>query len=141
MGFGIRTLAFLVDALVYGIISRIVDFLLKTVFNIREAVDPVTGLPVGTGTWIGVVISLVLAATYYVIIPLRTNGQTIGKKIVRIRVKRLDEAPLTAWTLVLRELIGKVLSSATLMIGYLVALGKQKRALHDYLAGTIVVSD
>lgn len=139
-GFGIRLVAFLIDGIIFGVIFWVVDWVLGTAFNVRESVDPATGLPVmGPGMWIGMLVSIVLAIVYYIIIPLRTNGQTFGKKFTRIRIAKADGSPLTAWTLFLREFIGKFLSSITLLIGYLIALGKQKRALHDYVAGTLVI--
>lgn len=139
-GFGIRLAATLIDGVIFGLISWIVDFIIKIAFNVKESVDPATGLPVmGPAVWLGFLATFILAVVYYVVIPLRAEGQTFGKKFTRIRVAKADGSPLTAWTLFLREFIGKFLSSLTFLIGYLIALGKQKRALHDYVAGTVVI--
>lgn len=137
-GFIIRLGAFLLDGIVFGIASWVVSFVTRLIFNMPEPIDPVTGA-VTTGIWLGYVISFGLAFLYYVWIPKRTNGQTLGKKLTGIRIAKVNEDPLTIWTLFLREFIGKFISSVILFIGYLMALGKQKRALHDYIAGTIVV--
>lgn len=137
-GFGIRLGAFVLDGIIFGIVSWVVGFLLGFVIE-TNPIDPETGMPVwGPGTWVSLLVSLVLFFIYYVWIPFRTNGQTFGKKVTGIRVARVNDEPLTMVTLFVREFIGKTLSSMTLLIGYLVALGSQKRALHDYIAGTVV---
>lgn len=139
-GFGIRLAAFVIDNIIHGFLYSLVNLVISLVSKTGQAVDPVTGLPeIGIGTWVSVVISLVMAFVYYVYVPLRTNGQTLGKKFTGIRVAKADNNPLTAGTLFLREFIGKFISGILLLIGYLMALGKERRALHDYMAGTVVI--
>lgn len=141
-GFGIRLGAFILDGIIYGFASWLLGLIINLVLPTPEPIDPVTGEFIGgTGMLISMAISLILAFVYFVVIPYRKKGKTIGKMITRIRVSRLNEDPLTLWTLFLREFIGKTLSSIPLMIGYLLALGRQKRALHDYVAGTVVLKD
>jgi uncharacterized RDD family membrane protein YckC len=53
----------------------------------------------------------------------------------------LDGRKLTTGTMFIREVIGKFISGLILMIGYLIALGDERRALHDRMADTIVVKD
>jgi len=77
---------------------------------------------------------------YYFIQPLAKTGQTFGKQTMKIKVVKYDHSPLTYWGVVLRELVGKNLDLLTLFVGYLMALGEKKRALHDYVGGTKVVS-
>lgn len=130
----------MIDNIIFGVIHYPVSFILGLVFKTSQAVNPETGLPqFGPGTWISLGLSLIISVIYYIYVPLRTNGQTLGKKLTGIRIRKADESPLTAGTLFLREFIGKFISTILLLIGYLMALGQQKRALHDYLAGTVVV--
>lgn len=68
------------------------------------------------------------------------SGQTIGKKLLDLRVVRKDYQPASVGRLLLRELIGKPLSGALAMIGYLMAFfTRDHAALHDKIAGTLVV--
>jgi uncharacterized RDD family membrane protein YckC len=65
-------------------------------------------------------------------------GQTIGKSLVAIRVVDVDGAPLTLGASLLRYL-SYFLSLMPLGFGYLVAaLRRDKRALHDLIAGSRV---
>ena len=66
------------------------------------------------------------------------SGQTVGKRVVGVRVVSLDGGPLTLGGALLR-LFGYWLSSLVFGIGYLMAaFRRDKRALHDLLAGTRV---
>ncbi|MEB3104033.1 RDD family protein [Paenibacillaceae bacterium T2] len=105
--------------------------------------DPAAGVGFGPDVWrayftiLGINVIIFLA--YYVVIPVLMNGQTLAKKMVGIRIVRVNGKPLPWWTMFLREAIGKTISTLILFIGFLIALGKEKKALHDYIAGTAVV--
>lgn len=77
---------------------------------------------------------------YYLCIYQHKNGQTIGRKTMHIKtVLMLDGSTPSAGKFLLREIIFKMLSSI-LMIGYLMAIfDAKKQALHDKLAGTVVI--
>jgi uncharacterized RDD family membrane protein YckC len=65
-------------------------------------------------------------------------GQTLGKMAVQVRVVTLEGGPLSLQCAIIREL-GVWLSSLTFGIGYAMAgLRRDKRALHDLIAGTRV---
>ena len=66
------------------------------------------------------------------------GGQTVGKMIVGIRVVAADGSPLSPGAALLRY-FAYFLSLATLTLGYLMAgLRRDKRALHDLVAGSRV---
>jgi uncharacterized RDD family membrane protein YckC len=73
------------------------------------------------------------------------NGQTLGKQVVGIRVVRVDGAPMTFWTGVLRTAVGQQLLIAITFyvyafVDYLWPLrDPQNQALHDKLAKTWVL--
>ncbi|UQD52048.1 RDD family protein [Bacillus methanolicus] len=139
-GFGIRLGALFIDAVIFGIISWILEMIVLSILGISGKNNLNTGLPViGAGIIINNLISFVLALIYYVWYPVRSKGQTFGKKLTGIRIQRTDHKELTFWTMFLREMIGKLISTLILFIGYLLALGEEKRALHDHIAGTEVV--
>lgn len=68
------------------------------------------------------------------------SGRTLGKWVAGLRIERRDGEPLSFARALLRHLIGYPLTLVTLGLGFLVAaFHPQGRALHDLLAGTVVV--
>lgn len=78
----------------------------------------------------------ILATIVYQALLLPPNGQTPGKKIMGIRVRKLDGSPITIQTAVLRA-IGYYINGIFL-IGWIVAV-ITGRGFHDRIAGTEVV--
>jgi uncharacterized RDD family membrane protein YckC len=78
----------------------------------------------------------------YFVGPTFAWGQTLGKKIVGIRVIQANCRPeLDLTSVLLRETVGKFLSLILGFAGFfMAAFGERKRALHDRLAGTVVIS-
>jgi uncharacterized RDD family membrane protein YckC len=70
------------------------------------------------------------------------GGRTFGKWVTGLRIERRDGVPLSLGRSCLRHLVGYALTLATLGLGFLVAaFNIEGRALHDYVAGTVVVRD
>src|SRR5918993_4984651 len=68
------------------------------------------------------------------------SGRTLGKWIAGLRIERTDGQPLSVGRALLRHLVGYPLTLLTLGLGFLfAAFDPQGRALHDWLAGTVVV--
>lgn len=87
----------------------------------------------------GWLILILLIITNFVIFPL-FSGQTVGKILTGLRIVKSDGSPASFSRLLVRHLIGYPITALTLGIGFLLAvLTANGRALHDYLAGTIVV--
>jgi len=122
-GFWIRFVAYFIDGIIVGVIQGIFTLIFG-----RS----------GTGAVINSIISILIFLVYYIWIQSR-NGQTLGKKLMGIQVIKVDGRPVTVVTLLLREIIGKAISALIIFIGFLMAAGPKKRALHDYMAGTVVV--
>lgn len=126
-GFWIRVVATIID----GIIIGVIQFLLGLIFG--DLMDT------ETNPGYAYTISLILSIIYYVWFQAQFRGQTLGKKITGIRVTKLDGGRVSFGRMFLREIIGKTLSVLILFIGFIMAAGSSKRALHDRIAGTIVV--
>lgn len=90
------------------------------------AVAGVPGLPILVG---------LAYKTYFV----SHDGQTPGKMAAGIRVIRADGEKVSAGR-ALGRAAGEYLSSIVLGLGYLIAAFGEKRALHDYVAGTRVIN-
>jgi uncharacterized RDD family membrane protein YckC len=68
------------------------------------------------------------------------GGRTLGKWMAGLRIERKDGGALSVRRALLRHLVGYPLTLLTLGLGFLVsAFDPQGRALHDRLAGTVVV--
>ncbi|MGG2017910.1 RDD family protein [Bacillus sp. S10(2024)] len=83
---------------------------------------------------------------YYLIVPIVWFGFTVGKKAVNIRIVRVDGQNITIWTTVKRYLLSGIIYGFMFGIGFIVsafmvALRKDKRSIHDFIAGTQVIRD
>lgn len=88
---------------------------------------------------IGWLMTLLLILTNFVILPLITN-QSVGKMLTGLRIAKTDGGTPSFTALLLRHLIGYPLSLAIFGIGFLLPVFNRKgRALHDFLAKTVVV--
>lgn len=84
-------------------------------------------------------ISWLLIGAYFIGFEVKKNGQTLGKRLVGIRVISLNSREITVGQSVVRY-IGKAVSAFILGLGYLMPLITTKRqALHDYMAHTAVI--
>lgn len=69
-------------------------------------------------------------------------GQTLGKKMIGIRLISIRAQSLTLWRLILRETFGRFFCLGSLFIGYArIVFFKDRRGLHDFFSGSAVVSD
>jgi uncharacterized RDD family membrane protein YckC len=70
------------------------------------------------------------------------RGHTLGKWATGLRITQRDGKPLTLVSALLRHVVGYPLSLLTLGLGFLIAVFDSRgRALHDIIAGTVVVLD
>lgn len=125
-GFWIRLIAFIIDTIILSLVQFVLSFLIRD-YSLTEMNVLTT------------VINIILTFLYFVLLQVKFNGQTLGKKITGIRVANLDGGRVSIGKMALREIVGKFVSSLILLIGFLMAAGKSKRALHDYMAKTIVI--
>lgn len=88
---------------------------------------------------VGWLIMILFALTNFVILPLFT-GKSIGKMLTGLRIVKADGNPPSLISLTIRHLVGYPLIVFTAGLGFLLSVFNRKgRALHDFLAGTIVV--
>ena len=90
---------------------------------------------------IGVVVAVVVAVIDLGFLPGLT-GLTIGKWATGLRIERLDGSPVGIGRAFVRHFVGYPLSFLILGIGFLMAtVTVRGRALHDIIAGTLVVRE
>lgn len=81
------------------------------------------------------------AALYTTVLLAWTNGQTLGKRMMGIRVVRLDGQPIT-WWVGFERAGGYAAGFATGLLGFLqVYWDANRQAIHDRIVGTVVVRE
>lgn len=131
--FALRCGAILIDYILL-IIAPAASLLLGRFFELDG-----TKLLNSEASSVGWLIMILLAVTDFFIFPLLV-GQTIGKMLTGLKVVKIDGSEPTLGNLLVRHLIGYPLIFLTLGFGFLISVLNQKgRALHDFLAGTVVI--
>jgi uncharacterized RDD family membrane protein YckC len=93
----------------------------------------------GTAEKVGIIITLIVAVLDLIILAGLT-GKTVGKWTTGLRLERTDGRVPGIGRAALRHLVGYPLSLVPLGLGFLiVTVSPTGRALHDLIAGTIVV--
>jgi uncharacterized RDD family membrane protein YckC len=121
VGFWRRVGAYLIDVIVLIVIQIVVGI----VFQGDQATAAGLNLVIG-------LVYLVAFWTYW-------NGQTVGNKVLGIRVVKTDGSPVTLTTAIIRY-VGLLIASLPLLIGIIwVAFDANKQGWHDKIASTYVV--
>lgn len=134
-GIGSRFLAQIVDVVIITVIQIVITIgaiALAGLFNAGEL-----------AALIEVILTFVLIAGYFLISEAAWNGQTVGKRAVRLRVVGDHGEPLTISQAVIRNLVRVVDFLPALYAVGIVAMFSNRRAkrLGDFAAGTLVVRD
>ncbi|MGE7184255.1 RDD family protein [Peribacillus sp. NPDC006672] len=99
-----------------------------------------------TGDWENENFSTFVHFLYLLIVPILWYGYTVGKRIMGIRIVRVDGKKLGIGTMLMRHFVATLVYAVTLGIGYIVSafmvgLRKDHRSIHDFIAGTYVTSN
>lgn len=125
-GFGIRFVAWLIDAVILGVAMGIVGQFLIFPFSGESLMDSV---------------GFLIGPLYAILLWVNWNGQTLGKKAMKIKVVREDGKALDYKVAVLRYL-GYIVSSLVFCLGFFwVIWDKEKQGWHDKIAGTFVTKE
>ncbi|MFN2203597.1 MAG: RDD family protein [Caldilineaceae bacterium] len=146
-GFMTRAIAFILDLLIIeltvfaitGVVMMIIGFFASLYNTLPWAsegrFEPVTLWTAGLITTISLFIMIWLYPALFWMI----NGQTIGKRIMGLRVVRMDGSEMTFWRGLIR-VFGYWVSAVALFLGFIwVLFSNQRRGWHDRLAGTCVI--
>jgi len=131
----------ILDCLILGAIETVVALVLwglpALIFGlIDQNLIGIGSLTGGILAAAGVIVAYIL----YVVVPTGKTGQTLGKRIMGIRVVDKDGNPPGMGKAFLREIIGKAVSEIIFCLGFiLAAFDNQRRAWHDRIAGTYVI--
>jgi uncharacterized RDD family membrane protein YckC len=129
-GFWVRVVALALDFLLFFLVQFSLGYIAGRLWG-REIEDS------WTFQLLVVAFTFLFTAAYTTVLH-AFGGQTVGKMVVGVRVVAADGRPLSLGAALLRY-FAYFVSVATLALGYLMAgLRRDKRALHDLLAGSRV---
>ena len=81
-----------------------------------------------------------LISPAYGVLFIGLKGRTPGKMVLGITVVNAGGNVPGIGRAIMREIVGKVISTVALLLGYFwIGLDRRKRAWHDYIGGTYVV--
>lgn len=94
----------------------------------------------GSENLVGNLLRIGLSLAYYVLLTWQ-SGSTLGKRLMKIKVVAENGSKATFTTVLLREVIGKFVSTIVIGLGFLwVLFDAKKQGWHDKIAKTLVVS-
>ena len=122
-----------------GFLTRVVAFVVDTIL-VAIAASIITAGAFGGDLMRSQALSALLGLLYYVYFSSASGGgQTLGMRMLNVKVVRTDGSPLTVTGAVVRY-VGLIISFFVFFIGVIwVAFDAQKQGWHDKIAGTYVV--
>ena len=147
-----RVGAQLIDGLIICVGALILFLPIGAALGIAGANDSDAGIGAAIVALLFWVLCVTLVAFLYApILMARTNGKTLGRMAMNIRVVRTSGEPVTFWFAFLREVVIKsflfgFISSFTFGLASLLDIlwplwDEENRALHDFIVSTRVVKD
>ena len=116
-----------------GLVDAVIGILIGVVGG---ALGSVIG---GAAGWLLVYVLVIAYVVVYLWL-VSTRGQSPGKMAIGIKIVRMDGSSLGFGGALMREIIGKLVSSLIIYLGYIWILFDSKRqGWHDKIAGTYVV--
>jgi uncharacterized RDD family membrane protein YckC len=136
-GFWIRVVAYIIDAIVLNVAFAIIGMFLGV--SLIPA-DP-TKLDPEVMSKMGVfeLVALVVTWLYFALLESSQRGATVGKMAMGLRVVD-EQGNRISFGRATGRFFAKFVSGIILLLGYImVAFTERKRALHDMMAGTLVI--
>jgi len=137
-GFWLRFCASFVDSIIVNVLSGILGFFLGIVVGIAM-MDGDPEMRTAVAEILGGILGVIVAWLYAALQECSGTQATLGKRMLGLRVTDLDGNRISFGRATGRH-FGKLLSAAVLLIGFLMAgFTERKQALHDMLAGCLVI--
>lgn len=142
VGFWKRLLASIIDGLILSVAFSLFFSLLSSRGGLNFSFF-IGGSPFltysGSENMLGNLLRIGLTIAYYVVLTWQ-SGATLGKRIVHIKVVTENGSKASFTSILLRESIGKFVSTIAIGLGFLwVIWDAKKQGWHDKLAKTVVV--
>lgn len=137
-GFGPRLLAYLIDAVILGVGSAVVMVPIAVIASLLARKVPILAMLLSGVSYLLILVVCIGYPVYF----WGTRGATPGKKILKLRVVRVDGVDPVGYGKAALRLVGYMASGFILYIGFLMILfTERKQGLHDMIAGTLVVRE
>lgn len=128
--FALRIAALCVDYLLF-LLLPVTWLVLAYFFSDSGAPDSI-----GSTIWF---IGFLLFVANSILLPM-VNGQSLGKMIFGMHIVKIDGTRADLFSILLRNVFGYTLTLCSAGIGFIsAAVSRRRRALHDFIAGTMVV--
>jgi uncharacterized RDD family membrane protein YckC len=144
-GFWLRFVAFIIDAIVLGCVGWIVTIPFMASMGLRGILagyrtnSPEDLIPLMGMLFKVIVIRAILQWLYYALMESSSWQATLGKKALGLEVTDL-EGNRIGFGRASGRFFAKILSALILWIGFIMAgFTEKKQALHDMIAGTLVI--
>jgi len=85
-------------------------------------------------------VGFVLGAVYYILLWVNWDGQSIGKRLLKIKIIRVDGRKMDVRTAILRY-FAYCIFAIPLLLGFFWIIWKEKQGWHDKIAGTVAVKE
>jgi uncharacterized RDD family membrane protein YckC len=134
---GSRTAAIIIDALVQGLflLVLVIAVILMVVYS-QDFWEQYYGWIIG----VSLLIYALITYGYFIAMELSTNGQTLGKKVMRLRTIRTNGQPITLKHSAIRNLF-RVFIDMLGIGAILIFFTKEHKRLGDFAASTIVIAE
>lgn len=149
-GFWLRFVAYLIDGIIVGAVQTIIIAPVMAMFGLgiasMENMDSMSdeesmAFIMGAMGTMGTTFLIVglIGIIYFTLMEASKYQATLGKMALGLKVTDTEGNPLDFGKALLRNL-GKIISNMIMMIGYIMAgFTDKKQALHDMIAGALVV--
>ncbi len=132
-----RTGAALIDTAAQGLVYIVLIVIIALVkYFLTEFYDEYYGWIIG----ISIIISMLISYGYFIYMELNMNGQTIGKKVLKLRTIRYNGQPLTLKHSSIRNLFRLFIDMFGVGIVFMF-FSKEHKRLGDFAASTVVVAE
>jgi uncharacterized RDD family membrane protein YckC len=136
VGIVTRAIAFALDAAVIQIVAIAVAGTIALILSVVSPPDDLDGVIVVAGS-----VAYGLWLVGYFVVLWSATGQTLGSRLLEIRVCRAADGALPGAAAALLRVAGLVLAALPLFAGFLpILVDDRRRGVHDMLAGTVVVN-
>lgn len=140
-GFWARLAAYFIDRLVVGVGMFILIMPLGFLLGVYSSDSSLEEGILGVVFVLLVIVIMLLSNFGYFVYMTYKYQSTLGKMAVGIKVLNDNGKKPTLSEVMMREVLGKIVSYLTMKIGYLIAaFTDKKQALHDMIGKTIVVA-
>lgn len=122
-----------------AVIDLVVLVVLWVILSAVGIVDAIPGGRAGDASAVGNIVQAIVVFGYYVALT-SAFGATLGKMALGMRVADADGKRPGFGAVVMREVVGKIVSALAILIGFFwILVDDRRQGWHDKIGGTFVV--